>query len=138
MRAIGEDRSTREFADAIRTAAAPGGEVIGVAAFPPSLPFYLQRSITLATADGTELTSNYVTQHLPHFRRRPGTTLREGQWWREALLECRDGRLFVARNTDRAVTQHLQARLPLLATTRKYAAFGPCRSGMLLGAVGGR
>ncbi len=138
MAAIGEDRSARALADAIDGATGGHAEVVGIAAFPPSLPFYLRRTITIATNDGTELTSNYVTEHLAHLRARPGTTLREGDWWRGALLECRTGTVFVVRTADAASTRRLQARLPLLVTTRKYSAYGPCRAGTLLGALGGR
>jgi 4-amino-4-deoxy-L-arabinose transferase-like glycosyltransferase len=138
MRAIATDRSAVRIADAIRTIAGPRADVVGVGALPPSLPFYLGRTVTLATDDGTELTSNYATEHLPYLRQIPGTTLRDGEWWTEAVLECREGRVFVARNVDGAATRRLQTRLPLLLTTRKYAVFGPCRGGMLLGAVGSR
>jgi 4-amino-4-deoxy-L-arabinose transferase-like glycosyltransferase len=135
MAAIGEDRSARALAEAIDGATGGHAEVIGIAAFPPSLPFYLGRTIRIATDDGAELTSNYVTEHLAHLRARPGTPLREGDWWRNALLECRTGTVFVVRTADSASTRRLQAQLPLLIATRKYAAYGPCRAGTLLGAV---
>jgi 4-amino-4-deoxy-L-arabinose transferase-like glycosyltransferase len=138
MHAIGEDRSARGLAEAIGGAEDARADVIGIAAFPPSLPFYLRRGITIATEDGAELTSNYVTAHLAHFRGRLGTTLREAGWWRTALLECREGTVFVARASDRAATARLQARLPLLVMTRKYAAYGPCRSGPAPGVLGSR
>lgn len=131
MGAIGEDRSARAIAAVIEDAAATRPDVIGVAAFPPSLPFYLGTTITLATDDGAELTSNYVTRHLAEFRQRRGTTLREAGWWRDALVQCRTGRVFVARADDEEAIRRLQARLPLVATTRKYAAFGPCPGGVL-------
>ena len=136
MQAIGDDRSARAIAAIIEDAAGPRADVVGVEAFPPSLPFYLGQTITVATADGTELTSNYVTRHLDEFRRRRGTTLREAEWWRDALLQCREGRVFVARSDNDRVVRQLQLRLPVLAITRKYAVFGPCRTGMLVGDAG--
>lgn len=137
MEAIGEDRSARAIAEVIREAAGARADVIGVAAFPPSLPFYLGRTITVATDDGRELTSNYVASHLGTFRQRRGTTLREADWWREALLECRDGRVFVTRGDDAAAVRRLERQLPRLATTRKYAVFGPCPRGVLARAATG-
>ena len=138
MEAIGEDRSARAIAEVIREATGARADVVGVAAFPPSLPFYLGRTITVVTDDGTELTSNYVSSHLGQFRQRRGTTLRERAWWREALLECRDGRVFVVRSDDDAAVRRLEMQLPRLATSRKYAVFGPCPRGVLANAAPGR
>jgi hypothetical protein len=137
MQTIGEDRSAQQMAEAIENTAGSRAEVVGVAAFPLSLPFYLGRTVTLSTHNGAELTSNYAVQHIAHFRARRGTTLRDGDWWQESLLDCRDGQVFVTQAGNDAAIRRLQQRLPLMLTTRKYAVFGPCRRGMLLGAAGG-
>ena len=130
MGAIGDDRSARALASAIARAGDDGTEVVGVEAFPPSLPFYLRRTITLATRDGSELTSNYVIRHLESLRRMRGTTLRDVNWWREALTTCTRSRIFVVR-ADAAVRSLLTEQLPLIAETRKYAAYGPCGAELL-------
>lgn len=131
MGAIGEERSARGLAEVIASAAGPETEIVGVGAFPPSLPFYLRRTIILSTTDGAELTSNYVPHAFERLVREPGTTLREGSWWQEALVACTRPRIFVARADDEAVRGTLARDLPLLAVTRRYAAYGPCGGGML-------
>jgi 4-amino-4-deoxy-L-arabinose transferase-like glycosyltransferase len=131
MRAIGEDRSTRSLATAIDGAIGPNGRVVGVGAFPPSLPFYLRRTITLSTSEGTELTSNFVIRHLERMRAWPGSPLRDAAWWREAVSECDQPTAFIARTGDSHATTVLEAQLPLLAVTRKFAAYGPCGRGLL-------
>lgn len=125
MKAIGNDRSAQTLATAIAHIGSDGTEIVGVEAFPPSLPFYLGRPITLATRDGSELTSNYVIRHVETLRRMRNTTLRDGDWWREALNACTRPRIFVvsAEAVSRAV---LEEQLPLIVETRKYAAYGPC------------
>ena len=131
MDAIGEDRSARSLAQSIDAAIGTRGNVIGVAAYPPSLPFYLGRTITLSTVDAEELTSNYVTRNLGEMRIWPGTTLRPADWWREEALQCRLPAVFVARSHDRAAVTSLGRQLPLLVATRKYVAFGPCGGDLL-------
>jgi 4-amino-4-deoxy-L-arabinose transferase-like glycosyltransferase len=131
MRAIGEDRSTRSLAQAIDGAIGSNGNVMGVAAFPPSLPFYLRRTISVSTSDGTELTSNFVIRHLEQMRAWPGSPLRDAAWWREAVSQCHQPTVFIALTGDTGVTTLLKAQLPLLAVTRKYAAYGPCGRGLL-------
>ena len=129
MGAIGDERSSRALAAAIARAGDDETEVVGVEAFPPSLPFYLRRTITLATRDGSELTSNYVTRHLESLRRMRGTTLRDVSWWREALTACTRSRIFVVR-VDATARALLAEQLPLIAETRKHAAYGPCGAQM--------
>lgn len=124
MRAIGRERSAIGLAQAIDRAGLSAVEIVGIQAFPLSLPFYARRPITLSTDRAEELTSNYVTRH-PEIFRRAGI-LRPADWWRQALTECTRPRLFVARSTDREVREVLDGGLPLIAETRKYAIYGPC------------
>ncbi len=130
MGAIGNDRSAQALADAIAHVADSETEIVGVEAFPPSLSFYLRRTITLATRDGSELTSNYVIRHVESLRRMRGTTLRDVDWWREALTTCARSRIFVVK-ADAAPRSVLTEQLPLIAETRKYAAYGPCGAALL-------
>ncbi|MDH5196161.1 MAG: glycosyltransferase family 39 protein, partial [Gemmatimonadota bacterium] len=68
MDRIGEDRSSRAAATAVRPFLTAETEVIAVATYPLSLSFYLERTLTLATADGRELTSNYITRRHERLR----------------------------------------------------------------------
>ncbi len=134
MDAIGDDRSAAALAGAVNQVAGPNTQVVGVHAFPLGLPFYLRRTIVLSTADGAELTSNYLLAHHREWRGAPGTPLRPSDWWREAIASCERPRIFVARSDDHAIVQTLARELPLLAHTRKYVAYGPCADAMLAAA----
>jgi 4-amino-4-deoxy-L-arabinose transferase-like glycosyltransferase len=136
MRAIGADRSTEELARAIDRVADAGTEIVGVQAFPLSLPFYLRRTLTLSTADGSELTSNYLTRSHEYWTDQPDSPLRDHDWWLETLTECRSSRVFVTRAEDSETRGTLQLHLPLLAITPRWAAYGPCVSGLLASASG--
>lgn len=131
MRAIGEDRSARALAAAVDDAIGDDGRVVGISAYPPSLPFYLRRAILVSTPDGAEFTSNFVIRHVERMRERAGSPLRPASWWREALVECRERTVFVANVSDSGTMAVLAARLPLLTVSRKYAAYGPCGRGLL-------
>jgi hypothetical protein len=143
---IGRQRSAKELAAAVaprlgapwaRSADAPGAvqtpaadaagaEVVGVGAYPPSLAFYLGRTILLATADGDELRSNYLLRHHDKWARAAGTTLRPADWWRGALAGCDRPRVFVVPSRDGAARAALAARAPLLHDDGRHAAYGPC------------
>jgi 4-amino-4-deoxy-L-arabinose transferase-like glycosyltransferase len=125
MTEIGRERSAAAIAEVIAPVLDPGSTVVAIRAFPLSLPFYLRRTILLATDSGRELTSTYLTERAHRWRNVPGTTLRPADWWRDALDDCR-ARVFVTRTDDRVTRAVLESRLPLLIETRKYAAYGPC------------
>jgi len=124
MDAIGRDRSAVEIARLIESQAGPEARVIGVGVFPLSLPFYLRHTVVLATADGSELTSNYITRHYGRFAGQ--ATLRSADWWRTALIECTSPTVFVIGVEDSQARELLRSSVDLLAETRKYAAYGPC------------
>jgi 4-amino-4-deoxy-L-arabinose transferase-like glycosyltransferase len=126
MDAIGTDRSAVEVAQAIKDVTGPGARVIGVEVYPLSLPFYLQHQLFLSTADGSELTSNYLLRTYRRWRRAPGSPLRHAQWWQEELIACTHPTVFITRADDDAARTVLAAQLALLVETRKYAAYGPC------------
>jgi 4-amino-4-deoxy-L-arabinose transferase-like glycosyltransferase len=129
MDEIGRERSAAELAAAVERVLDSDAEVVGVAAFPLSLPFYLQRPLVLATDDGAELTSNYLIRHLDQWRRAPGTPLRPLAWWMDALVTCGRRRVFVVRSEDAGVRRVLEGVVPLLVDTGRYAAYGPCGAG---------
>ena len=66
LAAVGEDRSSATLARVIQNSGA--ADVVGVSAFPTSLPFYLRRTIPVATATGRELTSNFIADYYDRFR----------------------------------------------------------------------
>jgi 4-amino-4-deoxy-L-arabinose transferase-like glycosyltransferase len=133
LQAVGHDRSSADLAAAMRPLMGDRTEIVAVGVYPLSLPFYLRRRLTLATADGRELTSNYVPRRLDLLRLVPGSTLRPPGWWEEALTFCDRPRLFVTRTDARAVRERLGASLPLVAASRKAAVYGPCGGDALAG-----
>jgi 4-amino-4-deoxy-L-arabinose transferase-like glycosyltransferase len=126
---IGANRSARAAAAAIAPRLPAGGEVVGVRAFPPSLPFYLQHTVLVASPRGRELTSNYVIAYFQKWLTAdPGQTpLRPFAWWRTALAACDRPRIFVAWADDAdARTTLAAAGLPRIFANDRMAAFGPC------------
>jgi 4-amino-4-deoxy-L-arabinose transferase-like glycosyltransferase len=121
MRAVGDDRSAASLAAAARGR----GRVVGVNAYPPSLPFYLRRQVPVATAHGRELTSNYIADYAKRYRTVPGSPLLPADAWRTIAAECREPTIFVTRPVDRDVRDEL-SRLPLLFADGRYVAYGPC------------
>lgn len=132
LRSIGRERSAAELAAGIAPMVGPGTELVAIHTFPLSLPFYMRQRVTLATADGTELTSNYIAEHLEVLRLRPRSPLRPPDWWRDALLTCNRPRIFIAPHGDRETNTLLSLRLPLLAETPKWLAYGPCTQGTMV------
>ena len=102
------------------------GEVLGIAAYPPSLPFYLGRTIPVATGRAEELTSNYIARYHEQLRTVPNSPLRPQDSWREVLEVCPVPTVFVTRAGNRTVRSALAA-LPLLAEDGRFAAYGPCQ-----------
>lgn len=128
MRAVGEDRSSARLADAIRPALTSGPvQVLGVAAYPPSLPFYLGRPIAVATASAVELTSNYIIAYQNRYRTLADSPLRPASEWQTVLAACTTPTVFVVRSDDRVARGEL-SELPLLGDDGHYAAYGPCAS----------
>ena len=122
--AVGDDRSARTLASVITNVGAV--DVVGVSAFPPSLPFYLRRTVPIATETGRELTSNFIADYHERFRAVPGSPLKPAAYWRERLQECATPTAFVTRTGDERVRAVLDSLMPLLAVAGRYAAYGPC------------
>ena len=126
--AVARGRSSRTLARAIE-ARAPGATVVGIRSWPTSLRYYLDRPVLLSTANGGEMTSNYVVSRLAEFRDLEHTPLRPDGWWRERLEACPEPTVFVARRHTTADSV-LAGRLPLIANggaDERFAAYGPCR-----------
>jgi len=129
--AVGEDRSAATLARVIqnvrpRVEGAQDVEVVGVSAFPTSLPFYLRRPIAVATASAQELTSNFIVDYQDRFRADSTSPLKPADYWRERARTCRTPAVFVVRANDARRRAELDAVLPLLAVEGQYAAYGPC------------
>jgi 4-amino-4-deoxy-L-arabinose transferase-like glycosyltransferase len=124
MSEIGRERSAVEIAGAIDRAGGTDTRVVGINAFPPSLPFYLRRTLLLSSEDGSEITSNFIVSRFDRFADR--FTLRPPGWWRTALLECTRPTAFVVQSDDGEARDLLRSRLDLLIDTGKYAAYGTC------------
>ena len=130
LAAVGEDRSSAAVAGATAATlqrAGGTGAVLGVLAYPPSLPFYLGRTIAVATPTAAELTSNYIADNVERLRAAPGSPLLPAGYWREALARCPVPTVFLTGAGNREVRETLAATLPLLAADGHYAAYGPCR-----------
>jgi 4-amino-4-deoxy-L-arabinose transferase-like glycosyltransferase len=135
LAAVGEDRSAATLARATGTALARvsgGGQgpgaVLGILAYPPSLPFYLGRTVAVATSTGEELTSNYITDFQERYRGVTNSPLLPLGSWREALARCPVPTVFVTTAANRDARAVLAAALPLLAADGHYTAYGPCTS----------
>lgn len=126
MEAIGRHRSAAPLAAAIESSLPPDAQVVAIETLPLSLPFYLQRDVTLVTRDAQELTSNYLLRHHDEWRRAAGSPLRPLTWWRDAVVRCSRPRVFVVASDNEAVRRALEGRLPLIADTGRHAAYGPC------------
>jgi len=124
LAAVGEDRSAATLARVIQNSNAR--DVIGISAFPTSLPFYLRRAIPVATATGRELTSTFIADYQERFRADSASPLKPADYWRERLARCGTPTVFVTRAGDTRVRAELDPLLPLLAVEGRYAAYGPC------------
>jgi 4-amino-4-deoxy-L-arabinose transferase-like glycosyltransferase len=124
--AVGEDRSAATLASVIQNTGPRDTEVIGVSAFPTSLPFYLRHPIPVATATGRELTSNFIADYHERFRTVPGSPLKLPDYWRERVAACLKPTVLVTRANDSRIRVTLDSLLPLLAVEGGYAAYGPC------------
>jgi 4-amino-4-deoxy-L-arabinose transferase-like glycosyltransferase len=124
LRALSEGRSSAGLASTIGRAA-PGADVLAIATFPTSLPFYLRSTIPVATADLAVFTSNYIAAYPERMRDAPGSPLAPADAWRDVLDECPAPTVFVVRSDAEPVRAELAA-LPLLLDDGRNAAYGPC------------
>jgi 4-amino-4-deoxy-L-arabinose transferase-like glycosyltransferase len=131
MDAIAERRSTKSFAARLEPYLSPHIHVVGVEAFTGSLAFYLERPIVVASDDGEELTSNYVTRHYGQFSGAPALPLKPTSWLRQTIDGCCAMRLYILRNNDKANRALFEARgLRPIASAAHYVAYGPRMGGV--------
>jgi 4-amino-4-deoxy-L-arabinose transferase-like glycosyltransferase len=126
MDAIAQRRSTKSFAVQLEPYLSPHIHVVGVEAFTGSLAFYLERPIVVASDDGEEFTSNYVTRHYPRFSGAPASPLKPTSWLRQTIDGCCAMRLYIVRNNDTTNRALFESRgLRPVATAAHYVAYGP-------------
>ncbi len=125
MDSIGRERSALDIARALEPHLTASTQVVGVGAYPLSLPFYLRRTLVVSTRDGREFTSNYIVRHLDDLAGGT-TTLQPDDWWPEAMVNCDRPRIFVFRSENHDARRFAGEQLNLLVDTGKYAAYGPC------------
>jgi len=122
--ALSEGRSSSGLSVAIGRAA-PGADVLAIATFPTSLPFYLRSTLPVATADAGVFTSNYIAAYAEPMRDAPGSPLAPADVWRDVLDKCPAPTVFVVRSDAQVLRAELAA-LPLLLDDGRNAAYGPC------------
>ncbi|HEV8398536.1 MAG TPA: glycosyltransferase family 39 protein [Gemmatimonadales bacterium] len=126
LAAVGDDRSAATLAQVIRNTQPSGTRVLGVSAFPPSLPFYLGETMDVATPNGRELTSNFIADYADQLRAVPKSPLKPADYWRDVLARCPHPTVFVTRTGDGPTRAALDSSLTLLAVQGRYAVYGPC------------
>lgn len=103
--------SSRRLAQTILKSPEKDLPIYGFYCFRTSLPFYLRRCVGLVTADGSELTSNYISANLARVRRETAAGAPEtGAGFEPLLMDAGDFRirmmhgkrpfLVLARNRD--------------------------------------
>jgi hypothetical protein len=124
-RAVGGAAGRRRRGALERRGRCGRGDVLAIAVYPPSLPFYLGRWYRSATATGAELTSNWIVARAERYRALPGTALppTRGNWRGAALAHVQ---------ITRSATS-LAPELSAAAASRRRGALcvrnGPCRPG---------
>ena len=128
---LGEHRSARELAETIQAAVKGPARVIGVGVYPPSLPFYLEDTLLLATNSASEIRSNYIEEYSARLRDARDSTLMPPDWWRGELRNCAPKTVFLlrSRNGSENERETLATALPLLYRNHRYEAYGPCGEG---------
>jgi len=124
MHALAVRRSGHAVAAEVRPHLRPETRIIGVNAFSGSLAFYLGRPITLASDDGSELTSNYILRRYDRFARQTDSPLKTPVWLEGEVNTCCAPRIFIARTGDRQARSMLeQRRMRLISQGERYVAY---------------
>lgn len=123
---VGARRSARDLAASITSLYGAGIEVVAVEVFPASLPFYLQRPLTVVSADGIWLRSNYILRRYARMVDDAGP-LRSHAWLAGAIPDCRTPRAFLLRRKNEGVRVQLAAAgRSERDGGRDLLLFGPC------------
>jgi len=124
LRAVAERRSTKSFVAEMRPHLTPATEIIGVEAYAGSMQFYLERPITVVTADASELTSNYLIRRYAQFTSNPASPLKPLPYFEQSLAST-EPRVYVLRVGDQKRRALLEARgWRVIATGARNVALG--------------
>jgi 4-amino-4-deoxy-L-arabinose transferase-like glycosyltransferase len=124
--AVGERRSARALARELARSPAAASELVAVETFPASLPFYLDRTLVVASTDGAPLRSNYV---LRRYAQQVGDSapLRSPAWLDRVVSDCATPRTFVLRNSNSELAARLAAAgRRAFSGGRDLVVYGPC------------
>ena len=122
---VAGDRSAKGLAETLRPALGPDTEILWVEAYAPGMSFYLERTIPVASADGSELRSNYILRNAEKFHDESGL-LRPLVAAERALSDCDGRRVFLLSTRSRDLGDAIEAAgLPYLDGNRRWMAFGP-------------
>ncbi len=125
---LGEYRSARALARVIEISAPEAIQVIGVEAYSPSLAYYLEMPILLATGNQVrQIRSNYIQEYGEALRKLPDSTLRSEHWWQQALAQCTVPAVFLVKAEALDKCASLAAALPLILEGPNHAAYSPCK-----------
>jgi 4-amino-4-deoxy-L-arabinose transferase-like glycosyltransferase len=128
MAEVARVRSGKELAGVLGPHLERGATILGVETYSPSLAFYLDRPLEVASADGGALRANHVVAFYEDYVERPGTHLRRAERWREVLRTCPEPTIFLLETRDRDERAALEAAgLPVLFDGLLLDALGPCK-----------
>jgi 4-amino-4-deoxy-L-arabinose transferase-like glycosyltransferase len=109
LQGISERRSAKAMVAELRPYLTPQTQIIGVEAFTGSMAFYLQRPITVVTADATELTSNYLMRRYDKYTTDPQSPLKPLPYFERSLASTAP-RIYIVRKKDARWRTMLEAR----------------------------
>ncbi len=105
---VGEERSTEAMIRAVQRAGLAGEEFVAIETLPPSFVFYLGRPVTLISADGDPMRSNYLLRRYAEMVD-VEPTLRSPAWLRAAVEDRGSRRLFLVDQRHLATRELLEA-----------------------------
>jgi 4-amino-4-deoxy-L-arabinose transferase-like glycosyltransferase len=94
---LAHQRSERDLVELILTELPAETEVLGIRAWRPSVSFYLQRPVPIATPDGDELRSNYILRTYDRWVE-PSGWLRPALDTSESLGRCDQPRVYLVHS----------------------------------------
>jgi len=136
IQSVAGDRSAKELAEALRPAIGPETEILWVEAYAPGMSFYLERTIPVASSDGSEFRSNYILRNAENFLDDEGL-LRPLAAAEKAVSDCDGKSIFLLSTRSRDLGDAIEAAgVPFLDGNRRWMAFGPVCGGVTEGRTG--
>ncbi len=129
MAEISESRSGKAMAAAAAPVLTPATAIVGIETYSASFAFYLGRPISVSTATGAPLRSNYALHLYPQVVGTGRSALQPVGAWRKSLAACSQPLLFLLKSRYRAERESLEAAgAPVLYADERWTLMGPCRS----------